>query len=83
MCQIAFRFCRNINEETFVVVVDAFSKWPEIIEMSLTTATNMIQMLLDILSRHEFPEQLVSDNGPQFISSEFSEFCKLNGFKFM
>jgi len=67
--------------KTFLITVDAFSKWPEIIEMSSTTATNTIKVLRDIFSRHGLPEQLVSDNGPQFISSEFSEFCKINGVK--
>jgi len=64
-----------------LITVDAFSKWPEIIEMSLTMATNTIKVLRDIFSRHGLPEQLVSDNGLQFISSEFSEFCKINGVK--
>ena len=67
--------------KNFLIAMDAFSKWPEIIEMTLTTAANTIRVLREIFARFGLPEQLVSDNGPQFVSSEFSEFCKLNGIK--
>ena len=30
---------------------------------------------------HGLPEQLVSDNGPQLVSSEFLDFCKANEIK--
>ena len=67
--------------KNFLIAVDAFSKWPEIIEMTSTTAANTIRVLREIFTRYGLPEQLVSDNGPQFVSSEFSEFCKSNGIK--
>ena len=65
----------------FLIAVDAFSKWPEIIEMTSTTTANTIRVLREIFTRYGLPEQLVSDNGPQFVSSKFSEFCKSNGIK--
>ena len=67
--------------KSFLIAVDAYSKWPEIIEMSATSATQTIAVLRQIFTTHGIPEQLVSDNGPQFISSEFAEFCKTNGVK--
>ena len=65
----------------FLIAVDAFSKWPEIIEMTLAIATNTITVLRDMFARYGLPEQLVSNNGPQFVSSEFTQFCKSNGIK--
>lgn len=66
---------------SFLIAVDAYSKWPEIVEMSSTSAAQTITVLHQIFVTHGIPEQLVSDNGPQFTSSEFAEFCKANGVK--
>ena len=34
-----------------------------------------------MFSAYGLPEQIVSDNGPQFISTEFAEFMAKNGIK--
>ncbi|CAM4584726.1 unnamed protein product [Caretta caretta] len=62
-----------------VVVVDAHSKWPEVSIMQSTTAESTIQKLRGLFSHFGLPEQLVSDNGPQFVSQEFQNFMKANG----
>ena len=62
----------------FLVAVDAFSKWPKIVEMASTTAAQTVKVLRDIFIRHGLPEQLVSNNGPQFVSADFVDFCKDN-----
>ena len=50
---------------SFLIVVDA-QKWPEVIEMSSTTAAKTIQVMRHLFSQYGLPQQLVSDNGPQF-----------------
>ena len=65
----------------FFIVVDAHSKWPEVVMMSSTTSQSTIEALRSIFAHHGLPEQLVSDNGPQFISEEFSHFVQENGIK--
>lgn len=65
----------------FLIIVDAHSKWPEVVEMKSTTAAQTIMELRKVFSVHGIPEQVVSDNGPQFSSAEFSQFCKVNGVK--
>ena len=47
--------------------------------MTSTTATATINALRDIFSGYGLPEIMVSDNGPQFIASEFQQFCRNNG----
>ena len=53
----------------------------EVVEMKSTTAAQSIKELLKMFSVHGIPEQMVSNNGPQFSSAEFSQFCKVNGVK--
>ena len=65
----------------FMVIVDARSKWPEIIQMTSTTSAKVITELRRIFATYGLPRQLVSDNGPQFVSAEFSQFLKENGVK--
>ena len=63
----------------FLIIVDAYSKWPEIIPMHTTTAQATIKVLMQIFATHGLPERIISDNGPQFVSTEFSDFLKANG----
>lgn len=67
--------------EMFLVVVDAYSKWPYVVRMKSTTSENTIDALRQIFSQQGLPLELVSDNGPQFTSVEFEEFTKMNGIK--
>ena len=64
---------------TFLIVVDAYSKWLEVIPMSSTTAERTITELRKLFATHGLPTQVVTDNGAQFTSQEFGEFLKLNG----
>ena len=57
-----------ISGHMYMVVVDAYSKFPEVVKMTTTTAGTTITALRDIFSRHGLPEILVSDNGSQFTS---------------
>ena len=52
----------------FLVVIDAHLKWPEVSVMHSTTANNTIDALRSLFACFGFPEQVVSDNGPQFVS---------------
>ena len=64
---------------SFLVFVDAHSKWVDAIPMKSTTSIETIAVLRNIFSAHGLPAQVVTDNGPQFISEEFAEFVGQNG----
>ena len=49
--------------------------------MPSTTASRTIDELRKPFSSYGLPEQIVTDNGPQFVSEEFATFGKLNGIK--
>ena len=70
-----------VQGKMLLIVVDAHSKWPEAQSMSTTTATHTIKALREMFARYGIPQQLVSDNGPQFISEQFAEFMAVNGIK--
>ncbi|XP_055633465.1 uncharacterized protein K02A2.6-like [Toxorhynchites rutilus septentrionalis] len=63
----------------YLVVVDAYSKWPEIFRTRTTTTTVTLEILQETIARYGNPHSLVSDNGTQFVSSRFKQFCKENG----
>nr|XP_027214449.1 uncharacterized protein K02A2.6-like [Penaeus vannamei] len=73
--------CRSFSRSHFLDCVDSFSKWPEVIPMTSTTAYSTVRVLMSLFATHGIPEQIVSDNGPQFVSSEFDSFCKGNNIK--
>ncbi|XP_049301295.1 uncharacterized protein K02A2.6-like [Anopheles funestus] len=68
-----------IDGYSFLIAVDSFSKWPEIIRTASTTSTATVRILRSLFSRYGNPITLVSDNGRQFISAEFEDFCTTNG----
>ncbi|XP_056132822.1 uncharacterized protein K02A2.6-like, partial [Lampris incognitus] len=74
-------FAGPFEGHMYLVVVDAHSKWPEVQIMDSTTASKTITVLRGLFSRHGLPHILVSDNGPQFCSEEFTTFLKANGVK--
>jgi len=71
-----------LNNKDYLVLIDAFTKWPEVTEMSKMNSVYLIDKLREIFGRFGLPNEIISDNGPQFRSNEFIEFCKQNGIVF-
>ena len=74
-------FAGPFQGKMFFIMVDAHSKWPEVMTMSSTTTQHTIDALTAVFARYGLPDQLVFDNGPQFTSCEFGHFLKRNGIK--
>lgn len=65
--------------KSFLIVVDAYTKWVEVIPQNSTTASSTIDALREIFSRFGLPLKIVTDNGPQFRAFEFTSFLTMNG----
>jgi hypothetical protein len=77
--KLAAALC-EFKKRQFIVVIDYYSRWLHIEELTTTTSVALIRCFKRLFANHGIPEVLVSDNGPQFTSTEFANFAKLYGF---
>jgi transposase InsO family protein len=66
----------------FLIVIDAYSKYPDVISMPSTMSRQTVAIFRKLCAQHGVPETIVSDNGTHFTSHEFREFCKANAVTF-
>ncbi|CAI2736565.1 unnamed protein product [Schistosoma spindalis] len=72
-------FAGPIHGKMFLIIVDAFTKWPEVYTMANCTTSETIHKLSTLFSCFGVPEIVVTDNGSQFIAESFKYFCNANG----
>ena len=65
---------------TWMIVVDYYSSYFEVVPMNRTTAEAVIPQFKSMFARHGIPETLFSDNGPPFDSFAYQQFAKDYGF---
>ena len=64
----------------WMLVMDAYSKWPSVVRMPNYPTKETTTIALDILfTTWGCPKTIVSDNEPQFGSKQFEDWCRLNG----
>ncbi|UYV74913.1 K02A2.6-like [Cordylochernes scorpioides] len=64
----------QLESSKYLLMVDYFSKYPEIYQLQDMTTDTIIRRLKRTFSNFGIPETLVSDNGPPFFSKEFQNF---------
>ena len=74
-------FAGPVDGLFYLILVDSYSKWIEIEPMRTTTTEKTVDILKTIFARYGLPRELVSDNGPQFVSAAFQLFMKRNGIR--
>lgn len=79
--RIHIDFAGPIRGFHLLVIVDSFSKWIEVFKTTSITSNFTINKLRETFCRYGLVDTLVSDNGRQFTSSEFSQFMKNNHIK--
>ena len=79
---VNIEFCSPFPGGAYLlVVIDAYSRFPEVEIVSSTSAQSTILKLKRIFATHDIPEVLKSDNGPPFQSHAFHQFLKDHGIK--
>ncbi len=61
-----------LGNKTYLLVVDYYSRYVEIAQLTPTRSTDVIVHIKSIFARHGVPETLVTDNGPQFSGHSFA-----------
>ncbi|VDL65828.1 unnamed protein product [Nippostrongylus brasiliensis] len=72
-------FAGPMHDRYYMVVVDAFSKWPEMVEKRSISAGETVKVLKGLFARYGFPQSIVSDNGTQFVFELFRKMCDEGG----
>ena len=64
----------------YLVMCDYYSRWIEVLALTSTTSSAVISRIRDVVARFGVPVEIISDNGPQFVSAEFQEFARKYAF---
>ncbi|UYV68297.1 K02A2.6-like [Cordylochernes scorpioides] len=71
----------KFENKWYLVVIDYYSRFPEMIQLDRLTANVVVRSCKSIFARHGIPETVVSDNGTQFgTAREFANFARQYGF---
>ena len=65
-----------LDGQYYLIVVDSFSKWPEVFRCKSPTTEFTIKNHHELFARFGVVGCLVSDNGTQFTSGDFKEFME-------
>ena len=71
----------ELNKQSYLLVVDYYSRFLEVIKLSSTTSSSIESAIKSIFARHGIPQTVINDNGPQYDSTEMKEFSSAYGFK--
>ena len=77
--RIHIDFAGPVEGQMLLVIIDTHSKWIEVFSMKNVTSSGTIRYLRQLFTQFGIPETIVSDNSTQFTSTDFKEFCRLNG----
>ena len=71
----------EVNGDKYLIVIDYYSRYLEILEMRSTTGDQIIGRLKSLFARYGIPEELISDNGPPFYCTAMHQFAHEYDFK--
>ncbi len=65
----------QLSGHHYIVIADTFSKMPFVRHLNKTTSAEVINFFKNIFSVHGIPSKLITDNSPQYSSTEFARFA--------
>ena len=73
---------RTKTGNKYILVLMVYStKWPEAFALRNVTTETVVNCLVEVTARIGIPEELLSDNGSNFISKVTQQYCKVTGIK--
>ncbi|KAF9761210.1 Gag-Pol polyprotein [Nosema granulosis] len=73
---------RNTEQVMILVIIDVFSKWTQIYPLNNITSREVIRKLdREWFQKWGSPNDLLSDQGKQFVSQEFTDYLVSNNIK--
>ena len=70
-----------VEDKYLITIIDYYSSFPEVVISGDINSRNTVRILSDMFARHGYPDEIVSDNGPQFVSNELKHFLSCNNIK--
>ncbi|RUS71780.1 hypothetical protein EGW08_020463 [Elysia chlorotica] len=74
--QLGMDLC-EFHNRSYLVVVDYYSRWIEIMHLYNTSSTSVVNKLKLLFATHGLPDVIRCDNGPQLVSKELTERSEL------
>ncbi|XP_077516529.1 uncharacterized protein LOC144126328 [Amblyomma americanum] len=71
----------QFKERDYVLIVDYYSRFPEVVTLGTTAATAITAAVKSCFARFWIPNVVRTDNRPQFVSNDFTEFPRSYGFR--
>ena len=71
----------ELHGDNYMVMVDYYSGFIELDQLESTTSRTVIKYMKKHMARYGIVNILMTDNGPQFTSTEFKEFAAAYGFQ--
>ncbi|GBM18644.1 Gypsy retrotransposon integrase-like protein 1 [Araneus ventricosus] len=65
----------STGKQWIFIVEDCATRWIELFPLTQTTAHECSTTLIELFMRYGIPRRIISDNGPQFISSVLQQVC--------
>ena len=69
------------NGNKYLLIADYYSRFPILRSVTNMTAMHLVTTLKSVFSEYGIPQELVSDQGTQFVSAHYVEFARQYGIK--